>query len=88
MPSHSEGISRVSRLDFTTSVPVPVVTVVPNFFDVDALWAARTTAVLINITNWGLIAAKDVSLQLPQSDRVRTSRVALQRTAYARALTP
>ena len=51
--------------DFETHVPIPVVTVTPNEFDLEDLELGIITSIQLNITNHGLIRANDVSIQLP-----------------------
>ena len=51
--------------DFETNVPIPVVTVSPNEFDLEELELGFVDSIQINITNHGLIRANDVNLNLP-----------------------
>ena len=51
--------------DFETHVPIPVVTVTPNDFDLEDLELGIITSIQLNITNHGLIRANDISIQLP-----------------------
>ena len=51
--------------DFETNVPIPVVTVSPEDFDLEELELGFTSSIQINITNHGLIRADNVNLNLP-----------------------
>jgi hypothetical protein len=55
---------------FETSVPVPVITVEPNVFDLEAMTQDRVEYE-VKITNHGLIAAKDLELNFGSSSRFR-----------------
>ena len=51
--------------DFETNVPIPVVTVSPTEFDLEELELGFTDSIQLNITNYGLIRADNVNLNLP-----------------------
>ena len=66
------ALSWVARLAvFETHVPAPVVTVTPSIFNEDILILESVTRLLLNITNFGLIAAENLQLQLPSTRKVR-----------------
>jgi hypothetical protein len=58
------------KADFTAYVDAPVITVEPSVFNAQEIIASGTEMLVINITNWGLVAATGISLQLPSSDEI------------------
>jgi PKD repeat protein len=54
---------------FETHVPAPVVTVSPSVMTVP-LYKGETTTIDLTITNHGLIAANDVTINFPENDEV------------------
>ncbi len=65
-------------------MPAPVITVEPNVFDPEQIILTNTRSVIMNITNWGRIAANDLRLRLPSSSTVRAQRASERaRTACA-----